>query len=124
MAKEIQCPICGKKMVKRFMGNEHNYLNLGEHLITCCTECSETYNEFINIYQKTIDAKIYNIKYKNKQKMDEKAICQLFLQFYEEAQKYLKTMSVATYNRAFYCFDDNMDALLLQRGNLALSTKM
>ena len=107
MAKEMQCPLCGKQIVKKFMGNEHDYVNLGEYSITCCAECGEKYNDFANTYRKMMEAKIYNFKYKRKQKMDDQTLSQLFLQFYKEAQKYLETMSVATYSRAFYCFDDN-----------------
>ena len=91
MAKEIQCPLCGKKIIKKFFGKEHGDLCLGETFIfDCCRECCDKYKAFADKHGKTFSVKLKNLEDRTNQVLDSNERGQLFLQFYEEAQSPLK----------------------------------
>ena len=108
MAKEIQCPLCDKKIIKKFFGKEHGDLWLGETFIfDCCRECCDKYKAFADKHGKTFSVKLKNLEDRTNQVLDSNERGQLFLQFYEEAQKYEATKTPATHIMPFYSCDNN-----------------
>ena len=54
MAKTKQCPLCGKEYKSGFFSKEESVLIFGKQTkgdasssVTCCSECSEKYNEIV-----------------------------------------------------------------------------